>query len=179
MIQIPLSLVGDPEAFAAALATHRANLADHRMGGPEQPAPIAHELLDRLILRVPDSNPDVAERGPDSFEIAPYEIIDDTPPPPTLAQRKQALHAELQNAGQAAIDKVLSPARARLLSMEFADASAKKKNLRNAADKATIKQYAAFSDRADKISRIVIRAAAAIDDLTETKISKWTVPTFD
>lgn len=83
MIEIPLSKAGSAEAFAAALEAHRADLEAHRVGKPGVPAPVADELLDALIMRVPDAGP-VAERGPDKFEIAPYAIIDDTPRAPEV-----------------------------------------------------------------------------------------------
>lgn len=177
-IQIPLSRIESPAKFAAALKAHRSALAKHRKGKPNQAAPraaVAHDLIDALILRVPDSGP-VEHRGPDRFEIAPYEIVDDTP---TLAERKQALLIELHAAGQAAIDKIMSPARARLLSVEYADAGVKSKDKRTAADKKAIERFEKFSGRANDINRIVARAAVAIEDLTEKTIGKWTAPTFD
>lgn len=180
-IQIPLSKIGSADAFAAILEAHRAALADHRAGEPEKPAPVAHELLDALILRIPDSGP-VESRGPDRFEIAPYEIVDDTPPrpvPPTLAERKQALLIELHATGQAAVDKIMSPARVRLLALESNDATGKPANKRTAAEKAAIKKFATFSARAGKINRAVAMAAVALEDVTESKINDWTVPTFD
>jgi hypothetical protein len=180
-IQVRLSQFESPEAFRAALDAHRTALSDHRLGEPDQPAPIANELLDRLIQRVPEPGP-VEDRGPDRFEIAPYEIVDDTPPPPappTLAERKQVLLIELNAAGQAAIDKLLSPARARLLSMEYGDAALKPVNKRTAADKATIKKFTVFSSRAAEINRSVARAGVSIEELTNTDINDWTVPTFE
>jgi hypothetical protein len=78
MIDIPLSQVGSAEAFAAELEKHRADLEAHRLGKPGIPVPVHHELVDQLILRVPDTGP-VADRGPDKFVIAPYRIVDDTP----------------------------------------------------------------------------------------------------
>lgn len=181
IIQIPLSRIGSADKFAAALEAHRAALVSHRTGEPDQPAPTGHELLDALILRVPDSGP-VESRGPDRFQIAPYEIVDDTPPkpaPPSLADRKQALLIELHAAGQAAIDKLLSPARARLLGMEADDAAQTPKNKQTAAHKAMLKKLSAFRDRAAKINRVVTHGAVDIEDLTETTIGNWTVPAFD
>jgi hypothetical protein len=181
MIQIRLSQIESPEAFAAALEAHRAALADHRIGDPDKPAPIApidHELIDQLIRRVPESGP-VESRGPDHFEIAPYEIIDDTPAPPTLAERKHALVAQLHAASQAAIDKILSPAKARLLAMQYADAGIKQKSKRTAAEKRSIVDFEAFSARAGEINRAAVVAAVVIEDLTEADINDWTVPAFD
>lgn len=184
MLQIPLSRIGSAQGFADRLEAHRAALANHRIGEPDQPAPIApadHDLLDALILRVPESGP-VEGRGPDRFEIAPYKIVDDTPrdpEPPTLAQRKQALLIELHNAGQAAIDKMVSPARARLLGMQYADTQKKAKSKRTVAEKATVKKFSTYVTRAGEINRVITLAAVAIEDLTEKNIHDWKPPSFD
>jgi hypothetical protein len=181
MMQIPLSQIGSPEVLSEALEAYRKALADHRMGEPDQPSPVAHELLDQLILRIPESGP-VESRGPDRFEIAPYEIVDDTPPappPPTLAERKQLLLFDLHQGAQAAIDKILSQARARLLAMEYGEAAIKPVKKRTATDKAKMAEFMAFSKRAEAIHRISARAAVAIEDLTDTDINDWTIPTFE
>jgi len=81
MIRIPLSLIVSPQAFAAALEAHRADVESHLMGKPGRPAPVAHPLVMELVQRVPDAGP-VAKRGPDRIAIAEYEIFDDTPPAP-------------------------------------------------------------------------------------------------
>jgi hypothetical protein len=95
-IQVPLSAAGSAVAFAAALAAHAAALAAHRTGPARVAAPVAHPLLESLVLRVPASGP-VATRGPDTFQIAPYTIVDDTPRPPeqqtALAVLRETLHA--------------------------------------------------------------------------------------
>jgi hypothetical protein len=94
MIRIPLSLAGSAEAFAAAVAAHRAALEAHRLGPAGVAVPIAHELVEALIACVPDSGP-VAERGPDRFEIVPYEIFDDTPVAPETQQALDVLRETL------------------------------------------------------------------------------------
>lgn len=80
-VEIPLSAVGDPNAFQAALEAHRAALEAHRSGPCGQPVPVAHPLVDALVVRTPATGP-VATRGPDTFTIAPYTIVDDTPKTP-------------------------------------------------------------------------------------------------
>lgn len=80
-ISIPLSQSGPADAFAAALAAHCAALAAHRLGPAKVPAPTASALLDSLVERVPATGP-VATRGPDTFRVRPYEIVDDTPKTP-------------------------------------------------------------------------------------------------
>lgn len=93
-ISIPLSISGDPKAFATALASHAAALTKHRRGKPGIPAPIGSPLLDGLIARVPGAGP-VATRGPDTFAILPYEIVDDTPRSPEQQQALDVLRETL------------------------------------------------------------------------------------
>lgn len=93
MIQIPLSQVGNPAAFAAALEVHRVALESHRVGKPGVAAPVAHPLLDCLVARVPRGDP-----LPDAFQLLAYEIVDDTPKPPEVNQALQVLRETLSNA---------------------------------------------------------------------------------
>jgi hypothetical protein len=90
VIDIPLSLVGSAEDFAAALEAHRAAVEAHMMGKPGVPAPRAGELVEQLVQRQADKGP-VADRGPDKIVIAPYRIIDDTPVPAEVQQALDTL----------------------------------------------------------------------------------------
>lgn len=95
MIEIPLSAVlaiaGAAKNLPAVLEQHRAALEAHRLGKPGAPAPVHHDLVDALIQRVPDTNPDVAARMPDQFVIAPYKIVDDSPVDPALQHTLETL----------------------------------------------------------------------------------------
>ncbi len=80
-INVPLSLSGPPDTFARAVQEHRDALEAHLMGRPGKPAPVASSAVAMVIKRVPQDGP-VATRGPDSFVIQPYVIIDDSPRTP-------------------------------------------------------------------------------------------------
>lgn len=183
MKQILLSQIGSAAEFAAALELHRAGLEAHRLGEPDQVAPIAHELLDSLVLRVPDpSTGPVEERAPDQFVIAPYEIVDDTPAPPaapSLADRKRDLLVQLELAARDAANEFLSPGRARLVSIEARDAMAFPEGKRSAAHAGAIELYSSYCSRLADIERVVARAAVAIEDLTEATIGSWAAPAFN
>lgn len=94
MIDVPLSLVGNADAFAAAIEAHRADVEAHMMGKPGVPAPVGHELIALLVQRVPDVGP-VADRGPDKIIIAPYRVIDDTPVSPEAQLALDTLRATI------------------------------------------------------------------------------------
>lgn len=177
-IQIPLSVSGPAPAFAAALEEHRAALAAHRTGEAGVAVPIAHTLLDSLVLRVPATGP-VATRGPDTFVIAPYEIVDDTPPPPpapTVEQLKQGLLGVLHTSAGATVASILSPARAQLLNMDAIDALNVAEPARTPAQVQCIEAYTAFNSRVAEIQRNVANAAVEIEDLAPAAVATWKVP---
>ena len=180
MIQIPLSLAvaiaGSAEAFKTALLAHRDQLEAHRNGKPGNAAPQQHDLIDLLVERIADSHPIVAERKPDRFVIADYEIVDDTPPAPTLEHRKNALLAELQAAAVSARDALLQPAKANLLALDAAQASALPEANRSPAQRATIDAYSAFAGACSDIQHAVARVAVEIEDLTEATIENFKIP---
>lgn len=95
-LEIPLSQSGPAPAFQAALEAHRAALEAHRSGPHGQPVPVSHPLLDSLVARVPAVGP-VATRGPDSFQVLPYTIVDDTP---RSAEANQALQVLRETIGK-------------------------------------------------------------------------------
>lgn len=94
MINVPLSvavaIAGSSEAFAAGVETHRAAIEAHMMGTPGIAVPIAHDVIEALITRVPDTGP-VADRGPDKILVCDYRIVDDTPAPPEKDEIQRAL----------------------------------------------------------------------------------------
>jgi hypothetical protein len=153
MISIPLSQVGSAEAFAAEVEAHR-------------------ELIESLIVRTPATGP-VAKRGPDKITVAPYEIV-----PPTLDESKAALVDELNQAAQAALNAVLSPARQQLLALDIGPAMAVEKDKRTPAQQATIALQASFGAAATAINRKVIEARVEIEDLTAATIGAWKQPAF-
>lgn len=80
---IPLSVTGDPAAFAVLVETHRAALAAQRAGKAGVPVPVASPLIESLVQCVHRGDP-----YPDDFVVVPYEIYDDTPVTP---EQQQAL----------------------------------------------------------------------------------------
>lgn len=91
VVQVPLSQSGPAPAFAAALEAHRAALEAHRSGAPGKASPVAHPLLDALVVRTHRGDP-----LPDLFSIAPYIIVDDTPKTPEQNQALSVLRETLK-----------------------------------------------------------------------------------
>lgn len=89
-IAIPLSRSGPVDAFRAAVEAHRAALAAHAAGPPHVAAPVAPELVAALVARVPRGDP-----LPDDFQVAPFEVFDDTPRTAEVATALQVLRETL------------------------------------------------------------------------------------
>ena len=176
-VHIPLSQIGDAAAFRAKVEAHRAALAAHRSGKPGIGAPQADQLVDSLVLRVPGTGP-VATRGPDEFEVRPYEIVDDTPPPPSLAERKATLLGELHRTEQATRNAILSPGRANLLTLTANEAMNTPEAARSPDQAAAIAAYVAFQSRSVEISHNAAVAQIEIEDLTEADVVNWKVPSL-
>jgi hypothetical protein len=103
-----------PFAFEAAVSDYIAEKMAHRFTVGE-PAPSAgHAWVENAVKRVPGG-----EGKPDDF-VADYEIVDDTPPPPTLDEQKQALVAKVHADYHAAQTTMIPPLKARLWGLEHA-----------------------------------------------------------
>lgn len=122
-------------------------------------------------MRVPRGDP-----LPDAFQIAPYEVVDDSPPPPSLEERKGILLRALQNAAANIQNAILSPARAKMLDIDVAEALST--SARTPAQVAAIAAYTAFQARCVEIQRNAAVAAVEIEDLTERTIGAWKVPSL-
>ncbi|MCD0415696.1 hypothetical protein LOC51_00580 [Rubrivivax sp. JA1024] len=183
MIQIPLSRIPSAEEFAAAAEAYRAALEVHRSGPPGVPQPRCDELVEAVIERVADPNPNVVERGPDRFVVAPYEIVDDRPKEapqhvPTLQERKALLSMQLHDAAAAALAARLSPARARLLALDAGQAMALPESARTPAQAASIEAWTAYNSAAADINRRATEIEIMIEDLTEASIGGFSLPQF-
>lgn len=181
-IQIPLSQISTPSEFDAAVAKYRAELERHVMGNTGVASPVADMLVQLVIARVPQKGP-IESRGPDEFTVLPYEFLDDLPqsaPEPilTLAERKSRLTYDLQRSAQAAKAGVLSPARAQLLQMDASDAMAIPEDKRTVAHRAAIDAYSTYLSATSTIERQMLRAAIAVEDLTDANIDSWQAPEF-
>lgn len=171
--QVPLSQSGPAAAFAASLEAYCADLEAHRAGPAGFAAPTAHPLLDSLVKRVPRGDP-----LPDAFELLPYEIFDDTPPPPTLQDKQAALLADLVTAAKATRDAILSPARVNLLNISAGEAMSVTEETRTPDQVAAIAAYVAFQARLNEINTNAAHAAVEIEELDDAGVASWKVPSL-
>jgi hypothetical protein len=167
----------------------------HHQSTDGEPAPSArHQMVEAAVKRVPGS---IDPPRPDDF-VADYEIVDDTPPQPSLDQRKAVLVAALGTAANAAIAAVIPPLKRRLWDLEqhriavllngakLESVKDETPEARRARALATLSaddlaHYLAHEARNKKIDAIVYQVAkaeSAIHDLTEETLPTWKPPAF-
>jgi hypothetical protein len=159
-----------PFDYAVEVEKLRQALLGHRFSFDS--APTAPEIVERGVRRVQFP---IEEHKPDDFVID-YEIVDDTPPPPTLAERKVTLTAQLRQAEVDALTTVLSPGRRRLLDVEVSAIPPVEAD-RTAADHALLAERDRVLAADRDIRRKFARAEIEIEELSdEAAIDRFKVP---
>jgi hypothetical protein len=163
-----------PFDFETAVADFIAAKKRHQTTEGE-PAPSApHQMVEAAVKRIPGS---IDPPRADEF-VADYEIVDDTPPPPSLEARKSALAMQAQTAAQGAINKLRPPLKSRLLAIEFSRAMAIEEAKRAPSERATIAGYLDGNVRVEAITYHLAKIEASIHDLTDATIDDFDAPPF-
>lgn len=164
---LPFDFETEVKTYIAALVAHQSTIGE--------PAPSApHSLVEHAVKRVQYG---VDDGKPDTF-VADYEIEDDTPPPPTLDERKVRLAAEASTAAEGAVSQFYPPLRRRLVNMEANAARAVEEKKRTEDQKAAVVRVDSINEKYAAIQWKLARAEAEIHDLTEETIDSWKVPDF-
>lgn len=181
--------------FGAAVANYIAALEAHRNTVGE-PAPSAgHPFIEAAVLRVqhptegvhqpldeagePVGEPVkfVSSEQPDDF-VPNYVIIDDTPPAPTLDERKAKLAHAAGVTAQARVDAMDPPLKRKLVGMTLARIAQVDEDKRTDADKAALAHSADVQVRTEAIYFHLAEMEAEIHDLTEATIEGWEPTSF-
>lgn len=188
--------------FGAAVANYIAALEAHR-NTVDEPAPSAgHPFIEAAVLRVqhptegvhqpmrevwmedehgekvmatePDGEPVkfVSSEQPDDF-VPNYVIIDDTPPAPTLDERKAKLAHAAGVTAQARVDAMDPPLKRKLVGMTLARIHQVDEEKRTDADKAALAHSADVQVRTEAIYFHLAEMEAQIHDLTEATVEGW------
>jgi hypothetical protein len=150
-----------PFDFEQAVRDFIAAKEAHRFTGDA--APSADVLVERAVRRVQYP---IEDEKPDDF-VANYEIEDDAPPPPTLAERKQAMIMESRLAEQAAIETLIPAGKRRLMDMDYRRALAVPEDQRSPAQQRVISDRAALDAQIEAISYAAAQREAEIEDIAE------------
>jgi hypothetical protein len=162
-IQIPKAQASDD--FAARVEAFRqAKLAHHQT--TDVPAPTDHPLVESCVKRV------MRDGEADDY-IADYAIVE-----PSLDQQKNDLTAEVGKQEQAALAKVMSPAKRALLTFSVADLAHKQKEQLTPEDKILLAKNQLLLAHGNAVSRHGAKLRAKIEDLTDETIAAWTPETF-
>lgn len=140
-----------------------------------EPAPVAlHPLVEAAVLRIPpppDAHPDDVNAG-ERF-VAHYHVVDDTPPPATLAEKKAALEARVGQLAQIAHATILPPLLRRKVYAAANDAHQTVPEDRNEAQRAAIDVVASIQRRQAAIELHHGELEAQIHALTEGTVDGW------
>ncbi|MGM4999244.1 hypothetical protein AB8A05_10960 [Tardiphaga sp. 538_B7_N1_4] len=161
-----------PFDFAEAVEAHRLALIEHRQTGNATPThdPRVEAAVRRVIVPL-------EEGRPDDF-VADFEIVDDTPPPPTSSEQRAKLLRNIQVEHAAAAARVISPARARLLSMDVSRVYAKPAESRTPADDAIFAQHAAIQARLNALTYHTATLEVEIEELADDQLDSWQMTAF-
>jgi hypothetical protein len=167
--QIAKSVInGLPYSYADAVETFRQAKLTHRFTGDV--APSAPAIIEHAVRRVQ------TEGQADDF-VADYEIIHDIPLP-TLAERKAALVAAIRSAEAAALAKIISPARERLMGLDLNAVYAKPEAARTDDDRALLAKAPDIAARKQAVHRHAATQEIAVEELTEATIDGWKPEAF-
>ncbi len=156
--------------FAEVVEEHRQALLAHRFTIGE-PAPVAHSMISAAVRRVQEVG------QPDDF-VADFEVIDDTPPPPSLEHRRNDLLVLVRTAEIAAARAVMGDGKLRLLSLDARTAMLKPVDERTAEDIATLKTLNDVTAKRSAIERHGATLEAEIEDLPADKIAAYKFEPF-
>ena len=137
------------------------------------PAPTTHHFVEAAVRRIPGT-----VNQPDDF-VADYTIVDDTPPAPTLDERKSALAAQVNADAAALLNQIAPPLKQRLFQFQVNDASRRAPlGTQTDADKAIIAESIARQEKIDAVYRHVAELESQIHDLTDETIDGWKAAPF-
>lgn len=154
-----------PDDFADRVAAHAVAMRAHQMSAGD-PAPAAPQDVEWAVRRV------AVDGQPDDF-VPDFEVIDDTPPPPTPAEIRHKLVADLRKAEQDAINAIMTPGKLRLLSLEANKARGIPDDQRSPEQVAVISKHRAILDAIEAIGLNAATQEAELDDLPDADLASW------
>jgi hypothetical protein len=159
----------DEAAFSAAVAAHLAAHREHQQTvGVAAPSP-ASSIIEHAVRRVQYP---IDAGKPDDF-VADFEVIDDTPPPPSLEERKMALAVQVQAAATQALHAFTPPLKARMLNLQVAEAAVIDETKRTSVQRALLADAESRAKRELAVHRHWAELESQIHDLTEATIDQW------
>lgn len=155
--------------YAAAVEEFRQAKLAHRFTGDI--APSAPAVIEHAVRRVP------VEGQADDF-VTDYEVVDDSPPPPTLQERKARLVDEVRAAEFRSLLNIISPARERLLHLDYAAGQTSNDPALSGEQSARAAKIADIADRKQAVQRHAALLEIEVEDLTEADIDGWVPKPF-
>jgi hypothetical protein len=154
--------------YAAAVEAFRQAKLEHRFTGDI--APSAPAIIEHAVTRVPIPG------QADDF-VADFNVLEDIPVP-TLAERKQALIGTIRAMEAAALARIISPARERLMGLDINAVYVKPEAERTDADLALLARMSQLAARKEVVYRHSANLEVAVEELTDATIDGWTPAEF-
>lgn len=137
-----------------------------------KPRPTAvHPLVERAVKRIQ------TQGQPDKY-VADFVVVDDTPPPLSLEEKKHKLVSDLRFAENAAMEKILPARKIRLAHIKYSDAMSLDESVRTATHQEDIALITTVQGTRAQYTLKAAQAEADIEDLTEQTIDSWQLPEF-
>jgi hypothetical protein len=155
--------------YAAEVEAFRQAKLAHRFTGDI--APSAPAIIEHAVRRVP------VEGQADDF-VTDYEVVDDTPPPPSLNERKGRLLDSIRAAEFMSLGNIISPARERLMGMDINHVYGLPEGDRDDRDREALATWATIAKRKQAVQRHAALLEIEVEDLTEADIEAWVPKPF-
>lgn len=177
---VPRSRLTDLDAFDRAVHDYCNQLSAHTRT-VNKPRPTAHTLIEQSVKRV-------QQKGKADQFVPDYVIVSDMPvgsgmehqqAPQTLEDKKVALTRQLSDLEVVARHKLFPARKYRLLILQYNAAMSIPEADRSRAEVALISDFKNREAKFTEITTAAAKALAEIDDLDDTTIENWKLPTFD
>lgn len=156
------------EVFSAAVTAYISAMAVFSQTS-DTPRPVAHALVESAAKRIQEIG------QPDTY-VADYEVINDDPPPPTVAEKRTKLIQQSRTAEMEVGLRILPEGKRRLLNLEQARISVIKEDERIPEDKALFERIQATNKRLNDLYRHGAEVEAEIESLPEDQLDTFVLP---
>lgn len=159
-----------PFDFEKAVAAYVQELQDHRFTEDAAAPSVPHPLVAAAVSR--KQHP-IEDEKPDDF-VADYEIVDDTPPKPSLDERKVAMANEVTRRANELLTAITPPLKAGLWNFQVSDAMITEESARTDTQKAVLDAHEIRRKQGNAIHRHLAQLHSDIHDLpTEEALDAW------
>lgn len=172
-----------PFDFEAEVAKFIQAKKDHLLTEGQAAPSAPHQMVEDAVRRVPapvellKDGKTSPHTSPDDF-VADYQIEDDSPPPPTIAEKRSAIAAGVNAEANALTEQIMPRLKQKLFGLQFNEAFSVPEDKRTPEQHATIAAHNDRMQKAHAIFRHVAEVESQIHDLPDDMVDVWKAPPF-